>query len=78
MKLIRFHRPLYWLLLAVALPFFTLGGSAQAQSEAPWAAEAEALLAEMSVEERVGQLFMVTFIGSEALPESDITDLIAN
>jgi beta-N-acetylhexosaminidase len=50
----------------------------KAQSETPWAAEAAALLETMSVEERVGQLFMVTFIGSEALPESDITDLIAN
>lgn len=39
---------------------------------------AQALLNEMSIEERVGQLFLVTFEGDTAVPESAITDLILN
>ncbi|MEM7113368.1 MAG: glycoside hydrolase family 3 N-terminal domain-containing protein [Chloroflexota bacterium] len=41
-------------------------------------AEVEALLAQMSVAERVGQLFLVTFEGDAAPLESDIADLILN
>jgi beta-N-acetylhexosaminidase len=67
-----------WPFLIIFLLIISLRGAAQAQTETPWAAEAEALLETMTVEERVGQLFMVTFIGNEALPESDITDLIGN
>lgn len=49
---------------------------------APVAAQAEddfvqQLIARMSVEERVGQLFMVTFAGSDIGPDSDIAQLIA-
>ncbi len=42
------------------------------------AAEALRLWAEMSVAERVGQLFLVTFAGDQVLPESAIADLIVN
>ncbi len=38
--------------------------------------EAQALFDKMSVEERVGQLFLVTFEGSTAAQQSDIADLI--
>jgi beta-N-acetylhexosaminidase len=40
--------------------------------------DARALLDQMTVEERVGQLFMVSFLGDSAIPESDIADLITN
>lgn len=54
-----------------------LAGVVAAQ-ETDWSAEASALLAQMSVEERVGQLFLVTFNGDTAPLESDIADLIIN
>ncbi len=38
--------------------------------------EVEAILAQMSVEDRVGQLFLVTFYGSDVGPESSIYRLI--
>jgi beta-N-acetylhexosaminidase len=41
-------------------------------------AEARAILDRMTVEERVGQLFMVSFQGDSADVESDIADLIVN
>ena len=37
-----------------------------------------ALYNKMTPEERIGQLFLVTFIGSEVTPDSQIYDLIAN
>lgn len=46
--------------------------------ETDWAAEAETLWAGMDTAGRVGQLFLVTFRGSSAPPESDVADLIAN
>ena len=67
-----------WPFLLVTVLLFSQRGAAGAQTETPWLAEAAALLESMSVEERVGQLFMVTFIGDQALPDSDITDLIAS
>ncbi|MCA9935059.1 MAG: hypothetical protein KC415_14090, partial [Anaerolineales bacterium] len=39
---------------------------------------AQSLMAEMSVAERVGQLFLVTFQGDQAPNSSDIADLITN
>ena len=39
---------------------------------------AQTLLNEMTIEERVGQLFLVTFQGDTAVPENSITDLILN
>lgn len=42
------------------------------------AEKAAALLAGMSSEEKVGQLFLITFEGNQALPESRIYELIAN
>ncbi len=67
-----------WPLIFIALLIFSLRGGVQAQSESPWTAEAQALFETMSIEERVGQLFLVTFTGSEIPPDSDIADLIDN
>jgi beta-N-acetylhexosaminidase len=44
----------------------------------PQATTPEILLAAMTPEERVGQLFLVTFTGADTSPESQIFDLIAN
>jgi beta-N-acetylhexosaminidase len=41
-----------------------------------WQAEAEALLAAMTPAQRVGQLFLVTFVGDSAPNDSDIASLI--
>lgn len=49
---------------------------AGAQSASP--AMVQAVLASMTPEERVGQLFLVTFQGTDTNPESEIYDLIAN
>ncbi len=50
---------------------------AQTEDEPPvYLTQAEALLAQMSVEERVGQLFMVTFEGDAATRSSEIAELI--
>lgn len=59
------------LLLALLLPWTP----AQAQAPAP-SPEVETLLAAMTVEERVGQLFLVTFVGNDASPGSDVARLI--
>jgi beta-N-acetylhexosaminidase len=47
----------------------------QAQQGEPFA-EAEAILEAMSPEERVGQLFLVAFVGNDAGPESDVARLV--
>ncbi len=51
---------------------------ARAQEEEDYLDEARDLLANMSIEERVGQLFLVTFIGDEVNNKSDISNLILN
>ena len=52
---------------------------ATARAEPPsQAAKVQALLASMTPEEKVGQLFLVTFQGTSTDPESQIYDLIAN
>ncbi len=67
---------LFFLLLAWT-PNSVTNVKAQAEDEPPvYLAQAEALLARMSVEERVGQLFMVTFQGDAATRSSDIAELI--
>jgi hypothetical protein len=74
-------------LLVVALLLVTLwqrGTTAAAQGpdavqvpeETDWTAEAQAIFDAMTVEERVGQLFVVTFSGDRVLEESIMNDLI--
>ncbi len=52
--------------------------SAQTDDTTEQRAAAQTLLDQMSIEERVGQLFMVTFKGDAANQEDDIADLIIN
>jgi beta-N-acetylhexosaminidase len=61
-------------MMLVSLPW--PGYSAQAQGGE--ALKAESLLSQLTPEERVGQLFLVTFDGSEFDEESPIYDLIVN
>jgi beta-N-acetylhexosaminidase len=48
------------------------------QAQGGEAQKAAALLARLTPEERVGQLFLVTFQGAEVTPESQIYDLVTN
>ena len=52
-----------------------VGAHAQTATPPP---QVRALLSSMSPEERVGQLFLVTFSGTDISDESQIYDLIAN
>ncbi len=62
------------LTLGLVLP---VGAGIPAQTDSP-EARAQRLLERMTPEERVGQLLLVTFNGSTAIPESSIYDLIVN
>ncbi|MDW8226554.1 MAG: glycoside hydrolase family 3 N-terminal domain-containing protein [Anaerolineales bacterium] len=53
-------------------------GNVGAASYSPEVERARAILEEMTPEERVGQLFLVTFKGTETGPETPIYDLIRN
>ncbi|HBX69949.1 MAG TPA: hypothetical protein DEH25_11390 [Chloroflexi bacterium] len=55
-----------------------MGLAAAPQQEGGEASRASDLLARMTPEERVGQLFLVTFTGTKVGPESEIFDLIYN
>lgn len=78
-KLVRPLRPgIVWLALAALLlnPLAALAAPL-AQGDDP-ASKAAALLETLSPEERVGQLFLVTFGGSQISAESQVYDLIFN
>lgn len=69
---------LRWLtLLTILASLFGPIAGAQAQTQPP-PPQVRALLESMSPEERVGQLFLVTFNGTDTNEESQIYDLIAN
>ncbi len=63
--------------LAAALPFDRGLAASPAQEDAE-TRRARDLLARMTPEERVGQLFLITFTGAEITPGSEIYDLIFN
>jgi beta-N-acetylhexosaminidase len=70
-------------LVAALIACFMLSGGRQtavlAQEEPPTIAQqAQALFDAMSIAERVGQVFLVTFEGDQAPLNSDIADLILN
>lgn len=66
-------------LVLLLLLLFSRGGYDRAAAdETGTMSEAAVLLSSMSVAERVGQLFLVTFPGSTVTEESDIADLIRN
>jgi beta-N-acetylhexosaminidase len=65
--------------------FFLLAASSvlatfevRAQEGPDWQQQAESLLQQMTIPERIGQLFMVTFQGDRAAADSQIADLILN
>lgn len=67
-----------FLIIIFTLSHFTIG-NAQENSNAESARfKAEQLLSQLSPEEKVGQLFLITFKGSTANEESKIYDLIVN
>ncbi|HTX78259.1 MAG TPA: glycoside hydrolase family 3 N-terminal domain-containing protein, partial [Longilinea sp.] len=79
MKLRRFFSALVLggILLSFAAPVTVTQAENQDQS-AYAAAEASALLARLTPEEKVGQLFLVTFKGTDVSTNSQIYDLITN
>ncbi len=69
----RLSGSLSFVLLVTILITLLLPMSLKAQDEADFI---QTLIDGMSVEERVGQLFLVTFAGSDLSPESDVAQLI--
>ena len=63
------------LLILILLVFPLVPAHAQ-EAQPDIDARVENLLASMTVEERVGQLFLVTFVGNEAGPGSEIAQLV--
>ncbi|HSJ87114.1 MAG TPA: glycoside hydrolase family 3 N-terminal domain-containing protein [Anaerolineales bacterium] len=66
-----------FLLLMFLASFLGPLPTARAQSQVPFS-KVQGVLASMTAEERVGQLFLVTFQGTNTEPDSQIYDLIAN
>lgn len=73
-----FRGPARALLLLFLLFAFGVGVSRAQEEETDYEAEAQALLRNMSSAERVGQLFLVTFEGTDPSAGSAIADLILN
>ncbi|HSL30027.1 MAG TPA: glycoside hydrolase family 3 N-terminal domain-containing protein [Anaerolineales bacterium] len=74
----RWGRVAHWfLLLAVLGSILVPLPVVRAQTDSP-AAKAQALLASMTPEERVGQLFLVTFQGTDTHDQTQVYDLISN
>ncbi len=73
----RFHNVARLIILTVAIVVGSQPVTAFGQ-EPDYGTLASEIVADMTVEERVGQLFLVTFEGSDALISSDIADLILN
>lgn len=72
-------RSIYLLILFVfAVSLLGPMVAARAQTEPPSSAQVQSILSSMTPEERVGQLFLVTFKGTNANTESEIYDLIMN
>src|SRR5690349_20925385 len=64
---------LLFILFSIVEPAPRVRADARFQSS-----EAQAVLASMTPEERVGQLFLVTFQGTDTHDQTEIYDLIAN
>lgn len=72
------RRLFYWLTLFILLTSI-LKPTPVVQAETQFqSSQAQALLASMTPEERVGQLFLVTFRGTDTHDQTEIYDLIAN
>ena len=73
------EQSLFVLLIILSLVSTQVGFVYAAEStSAPTVQQAEDLLAEMTPEEKVGQLFITGFSGSRATEETRIYDLITN
>lgn len=74
----KMRQAVHWLILLTFLASF-LGPAVAAQAQAfAQATSAEAILESMTPEERVGQLFLATFRGTDTSQQSQIYDLIVN
>jgi beta-N-acetylhexosaminidase len=72
-------KPVLRIVLLAAVLISLYGRVPAARAEVLYqSSKVQAVLASMSPEERVGQLFLVTFQGTNTSPESPIYDLIAN
>ena len=70
---------IYGCLILLTLAASLLGPQPAARAQGLYqASTAQTILASMTPEERVGQLFLVTFHGTDTGPESQIYDLIVN
>ena len=78
MKKIDFLRIFLTMLLCVPLLETKIGVAASFQQDDSDIRRAVDMLERMTPEERVGQLFIVTFPGTQAGPETDIFNLIYN
>jgi len=67
-----------WVLVIMLVLAPLTGSAAQARQEDPALLKARNLLPKLTVEERIGQLFLVTFKGSSVDDRSQIYDLIVN
>jgi beta-N-acetylhexosaminidase len=74
--MVRFWR-IGWVLLLLASLWFSGAGELSISAYQP-SDQAQAILDAMTVEERVGQLFLVSFEGDSINQNSDIADLILN
>ena len=63
-------------LLLMCLVVFLLPASHSAEAQVSTDSEVEAILSELSPEARVGQLFLVTYFGTDVGPDSDIATLV--
>ena len=73
-----FVRAVLTALVVLVINPFTMALAAPSRQESTPQERALALLDGMTTEERIGQLFVVSFDGTEAGPESQIYDLIVN
>src|SRR6266542_2473081 len=74
----RVRRLFQWLILSTLLAsLLQMTPAARAETQ-PQVSNAQAVLASMTPEERVGQLFLVTFQGTDTHDQTRIYDLIAN
>lgn len=79
MRLLRFIGLITTLIVCLTLPGQRQTAVLHAQEQPPTIAQqAQELFDAMSVAERVGQVFLVTFVGDSAPSNSDIADLILN
>jgi len=72
----RFFQRIFHLIFLVSLVLAPLASPAQAQTSSP-SSEALRILERMSPEERVGQIFLVSFNGTDLAPDSSAYNLIA-